>query len=538
MTSLVTPPADVLDIPVRWSNKQVTVSLPIDSSTIEHLRNQISLLFPTLQPTFKILNLKKKKKTTPSSSSELDLLSQYKLPKIIKIMGSTENAINQATKGVQQRVRDDLEKKTPGGGGGGGGARLRKPPRKLRPREYGFSSIDALDDYSDKHLAIEFLRALAEDSGIINIMKKHRFKVGVLKELPPTGEVGVTSVCLMGLNVNAGAEILLRLRTDKLDGFRKYDYVKKVLIHELTHNVHGDHDNDFKKLNSQLLRESVELDWTRSKGRRLGSSVDLPFLSSHGGGGRGGAGGDNFLAVARLLPRQESEEEEKKEEKVEKVKEEEKEKVKEVRADVEETTSNKSPPMMKVAQSQEEPCASNDPPSDPPSDPLKEQPENSNMPGMQKDWSLLAAQQFSNPITFNVGLSLLFTNTTSSAKNDVKLMGRTSSILLKILQNILVHPSLERYRVLKLTNAKLRKTIFSVHGGVEFLIGCGFQLVKKCLASDFKHLSTEVLEEEEEEEWILQLPVANGTSTLSSTEQAMIASMKLELEKMLEGGKE
>ena len=55
-----------------------------------------------------------------------------------------------------------------------------------------------------------------------------------------------------------------------------------------------------------------------------------------------------------------------------------------------------------------------------------------------------------------------------SAKNDVKLMGSTSSILLKILQNILVHPSLERYRVLKLTNAKLRKTIFSVHGGVEF----------------------------------------------------------------------
>lgn len=78
----------------------------------------------------------------------------------------------------------------------------------------------------------------------------------------PDGKVGVDPVCVLGLNQNKGQKILLRLRTDDLLGFRKYlrcgaaggpddemaDWtdpsscvdgcsIKKVLFHELSHNV-------------------------------------------------------------------------------------------------------------------------------------------------------------------------------------------------------------------------------------------------------------------------------------------------------------
>ena len=38
-----------------------------------------------------------------------------------------------------------------------------------------------------------------------------------LKEMPPDGLVGVSEQSLMGLNVNRGQEIILRLRTDDLE---------------------------------------------------------------------------------------------------------------------------------------------------------------------------------------------------------------------------------------------------------------------------------------------------------------------------------
>ena len=65
--------------------------------------------------------------------------------------------------------------------------------------------------------------------------------------------------CVMGYNVNAGQEIHLRLRTDDLKGFRRYARIRETLLHELTHNVWSEHDNNFKTLCSQLNREYKEL---------------------------------------------------------------------------------------------------------------------------------------------------------------------------------------------------------------------------------------------------------------------------------------
>lgn len=112
------------------------------------------------------------------------------------------------------------------------------------------------------------LYRLASDPGILGVMKKHGWKVGLLSEMPPEGKVGVSPVCLLGFNRNHGAEISLRLRTDDLKGFRKYDSIRLTLIHELAHMVHAEHDVLFKELNSQLRREVEVLDWRGAAGAR------------------------------------------------------------------------------------------------------------------------------------------------------------------------------------------------------------------------------------------------------------------------------
>jgi hypothetical protein len=62
-------------------------------------------------------------------------------------------------------------------------------------------------------------------------MKTRKWSVGELIELTPF------EASILGYNRNAGQLIALRLRTDDLSGFRHYDSVRKVLLHELTHNV-------------------------------------------------------------------------------------------------------------------------------------------------------------------------------------------------------------------------------------------------------------------------------------------------------------
>lgn len=69
---------------------------------------------------------------------------------------------------------------------------------------------------------MKLLHRLAADPGIAGIMTKHRWSVGLLSEMPPDGKVGVSPVCILGFNINAGQEISLRLRTDDLKGFRRH----------------------------------------------------------------------------------------------------------------------------------------------------------------------------------------------------------------------------------------------------------------------------------------------------------------------------
>ncbi|CAA7397940.1 unnamed protein product [Spirodela intermedia] len=117
--------------------------------------------------------------------------------------------------------------------------------------------------------ALRRMHMLACDPGIIAIMNKHRWRVGIMTEMAPVGYVGVSPKCLLGFNKNRGEEISLRLRTDDLKGFRKYESIKNTLFHELAHMVHSEHDADFYALDKQLKEEAARMDWTRSGSRTL-----------------------------------------------------------------------------------------------------------------------------------------------------------------------------------------------------------------------------------------------------------------------------
>ncbi|CAK8536987.1 unnamed protein product [Lathyrus sativus] len=100
-------------------------------------------------------------------------------------------------------------------------------------------------------------------------MNKHRWRVGIMTEMAPIGYVGVSPKCILDFNKNHGEEISLRLRTDDLKGFGKYESIKKTLQHELAHMIYSEHDANFYALDKQLNQEAASLDWTRSAGHTL-----------------------------------------------------------------------------------------------------------------------------------------------------------------------------------------------------------------------------------------------------------------------------
>ncbi|OAX42114.1 WLM-domain-containing protein [Rhizopogon vinicolor AM-OR11-026] len=112
------------------------------------------------------------------------------------------------------------------------------------------------------------------------IMRKHGWIVPVLSEFFPD------SPNLVGLNIDGGEQILLRLRPPWApDTFYEEDQVVRVMLHELTHNVHGPHDEKFYKFLAALEDEYDDLQRSGyagegffSPGHRLGAGVsyDLP----------------------------------------------------------------------------------------------------------------------------------------------------------------------------------------------------------------------------------------------------------------------
>jgi hypothetical protein len=142
-----------------------------------------------------------------------------------------------------------------------------------KPNSFIFHKLEPLTHLPNPTSALELLQRLSSDPAIKRVMLTNQLSVGVLTELAPHEHPN-----LLGLNVNAGQAIKLRLRTDQYDGFRVYSDIRRVLCHELAHNVWSDHDNNvrfiqsiddpssylpapkFKELNSKLNQEVAEFE--------------------------------------------------------------------------------------------------------------------------------------------------------------------------------------------------------------------------------------------------------------------------------------
>ncbi|KAI0701480.1 WLM-domain-containing protein [Cytidiella melzeri] len=129
--------------------------------------------------------------------------------------------------------------------------------------QFRFHRTEPLPHLPNPSGARAVLEKLANDPAVKHIMHEHQYSVGLLTELAPHEHPE-----LLGLNVGAGQAIKLRLRTNLYDGFRPYRDIRRVLCHELAHNVWTGHDNNFKELNSQLNREVAEFERAAADGTR------------------------------------------------------------------------------------------------------------------------------------------------------------------------------------------------------------------------------------------------------------------------------
>jgi hypothetical protein len=86
------------------------------------------------------------------------------------------------------------------------------------------------------------------------IMRKRSWTVKQLSEFVPKNPN------LLGLNVNRGAEVKIRLRPHhSQDSFYDFNHILGTMLHELVHIVHGPHNAAFYKLLDELWEEAEDL---------------------------------------------------------------------------------------------------------------------------------------------------------------------------------------------------------------------------------------------------------------------------------------
>ena len=98
--------------------------------------------------------------------------------------------------------------------------------------------------------ACALLLKLAMDPAVVHIMKEREYTVGLLAELDPIDDRHAEKMegegkRLLGYNQNSGARIYIRLRTEDLSGFLPYPSLVDTLLHELSHNMCGPHNEQF-----------------------------------------------------------------------------------------------------------------------------------------------------------------------------------------------------------------------------------------------------------------------------------------------------
>lgn len=112
--------------------------------------------------------------------------------------------------------------------------------------------IGSLLRYPDRDYANSLLHDAVKQ--LAPLIHEYNFKVELLCEMFPKSEN------LLGLNVNKGRKIMLRLRhhhNERL--FLPMSDILGTFLHELTHNVHGAHDKNFYDYLSKLEKRFDEI---------------------------------------------------------------------------------------------------------------------------------------------------------------------------------------------------------------------------------------------------------------------------------------
>ena len=149
-----------------------------------------------------------------------------------------------------------------------------RPPTELEPL------IGRFVHEAQRPRANEALKSLQKIASIVKpIMRTRNWYVGTLTEFYPS-EAG-----LLGLNINHGQEIRLRLRyPGDANQFLPFEQVVDTMLHELSHIVFGPHDQKFHALwdklrdeHEALLRKGYTGEGFLGRGIKLGGSGNIPM---------------------------------------------------------------------------------------------------------------------------------------------------------------------------------------------------------------------------------------------------------------------
>ncbi|CAJ2668318.1 unnamed protein product [Trifolium pratense] len=271
--------SSLINISVTWRGKKFVVDMNLDA-TVKDLGEELQKLTNIKQDTMKLIVPQiagKTSKLLAPFSTEHALLSLQETSiteaRSILMMGASTNEVEEVLKNAEANLRiagfEDEEKRLKQKISHGPRVSLKLPQGPYIFCEFRTLEIPGLKLNPPPSEALKRMHMLAADPGIVAIMNKHRWRVGIMTEMAPIGYVGVSPKCILGFNKNHGEEISLRLRTDDLKGFRKYESIKKTLLHELAHMIHSEHDANFYALDKQLNQEAASLDWTKSAGHTL-----------------------------------------------------------------------------------------------------------------------------------------------------------------------------------------------------------------------------------------------------------------------------
>lgn len=150
-------------------------------------------------------------------------------------------------------------------------------------QSFGHRPVDSTPhDFAARAL----LERLAEDPGIVAVLKTRQLIVGTLGEMDPIDDRLMhqkqqDGACLLGYNTNAGQRIDIKLRTDDLRGFRPYQDLVSTLLHELSHNWVGEHNLLFWTNYAQMRAEYLchhmqQLGGVVVRGKTLTQLAELP----------------------------------------------------------------------------------------------------------------------------------------------------------------------------------------------------------------------------------------------------------------------